>query len=48
MLHEPRDLEMSIHLDGTGTEPTVTLVDVADADGNVPATLEGYRVEVGS
>jgi hypothetical protein len=48
ILFEPGDLDMTLLLDGSGVAATVTLVDVADGDGTVTASLEGYRVELGS
>jgi hypothetical protein len=48
ILFEPGDLDMTLLLDGSGVTATATLVDVADGDGTGPASLEGYRVELGS
>ena len=46
VLYEPGDIELTLTLDGSSSA-SATLVDVADGDGAVASSLEGYRVDVG-
>ena len=46
VLYQPGDIEVTLTLDGSSSA-SATLIDVADADGTVASSLEGYRVDVG-